>query len=140
MSVVVAFIVGAIFAVGLAAGGMLLPSKVIGFLDVTGDWDPTLVFVMGGAVLAFAVFFHVVRRERPLFADSFRLPTKTVIDRRLLGGSVLFGIGWGLAGYCPGPALVSLGSGAVEVLIFVAAMLAGMAAFAIFDRFASAKS
>ena len=126
----VAFGAGALFAVGLAISGMTLPDKVIGFLDVTGEWDPALIGVMGGAVLVYAVVWRLARRmERPVVAQTFSLPTRTALDARLIGGSAIFGVGWGLSGFCPGPALVSVGPGAVDlpgVLIFVAAMILGM--------------
>lgn len=122
-----AFVAGLLFALGLGVGGMTQPSKVVGFLDVAGDWDPSLAFVMGGALL---VYFFVGRvalaRPRPLFDDTFHVPTRRDVDGRLVLGSVLFGAGWGLAGYCPGPALVSLASGRATVVVFVGAMLAGM--------------
>jgi 3-mercaptopyruvate sulfurtransferase SseA/uncharacterized membrane protein YedE/YeeE len=123
----VAFVSGLLFALGLGVGGMTQPSKVLAFLDVAGDWDPSLAFVMGGALL---VYFFVGRvalaRPRPLFDDTFHVPTRRDVDARLVLGAVLFGAGWGLAGYCPGPALVSLASGRATVVVFVAAMLAGI--------------
>ena len=134
----VAFGAGALFAVGLAISGMTLPDKVIGFLDVTGEWDPALIGVMGGAVLVYAVVWRLARRmERPVVAQTFSLPTRTELDARLIGGSAIFGVGWGLSGFCPGPAIVSVGPGAVDlpgVLIFVAAMILGMFAH---DRLAA---
>jgi len=126
-----ALLAGAIFGVGLAVSGMMNPAKVLGFLDVAGDWDPTLVFVMGGALLVTVPAFRVIlKRPRPVLDSDFDLPTKTTLDGRLLGGSALFGVGWGLSGFCPGPAvaafLPALLSGLTPVLAFVAAMLAGM--------------
>ncbi len=127
---VVAFGAGVLFAVGLAISGMTLPEKVIGFLDVTGEWDPALIGVMGGAILVYAVVWRLAQRmERPLMASSFSLPTRSDLDARLIGGSAIFGVGWGLSGFCPAPAIVSVGPGAVDlpgVLIFVAAMILGM--------------
>lgn len=118
---------GALFGAGLAMSGMTDARIVLGFLDVFGDFDPTLLFVLGGAVLTTALLFRpVLRRGRPVFADAFRLSNLTHVDRSLLGGAALFGIGWGLAGYCPGPALAGLGAGAVEALWFIPAMIAGM--------------
>lgn len=123
----VAFASGLLFALGLGVGGMTKPAKVIGFLDVAGDWDPSLAFVMGGALLVYGLVARLaLARPHPLFDDRFHVPTRRDIDRRLVLGAVLFGAGWGLAGYCPGPALVSLASGRGAVVAFVAAMLAGM--------------
>lgn len=124
---VVALIAGLLFGAGLALGGMTNPAKVAAFLDVAGTWDPSLAFVMGSALLiTFPVFWWVRRSQRPLFAASFQLPTRRDIDRPLLLGAVLFGIGWGIAGLCPGPAVANLASGSPQVLLFVAMMLAGM--------------
>lgn len=122
-----AFVSGIIFAIGLAIGGMTKPAKVAGFLDFTGNWDPSLMFVMGGAVMTHAILYRLIRkRPTPLFTAAFSIPTRTDIDPRLLGGAALFGIGWGLSGFCPGPALTSLASGQTPVLIFVVAMIGGM--------------
>lgn len=127
---VVALLSGVLFGLGLVVSGMANPAKVIGFLDVTGDWDPTLAFVMGGAILAAAPAFRLIlKRPRPVLAEEFELPTKKNVDARLLGGSALFGVGWGLAGFCPGPAVTALASGIAPVLVFVAAMVAGMALY-----------
>jgi uncharacterized membrane protein YedE/YeeE len=124
---VAAFVSGAIFAVGLAISGMVLPEKVIGFLDVSGAWDPSLAFVMIGAIGVHATLrVFIARRGRPLFDDRFHLPTRTRVDGRLVLGAATFGVGWGLSGYCPGPALLSLASGAIAPVIFVAAMALGM--------------
>ena len=136
----IALLAGALFGVGLAVSGMMNPAKVIGFLDFAGDWDPTLAFVMGGALLVCVPAFRVVlRRQRPVLASSFALPTKSALDARLLGGAALFGVGWGLSGFCPGPALAALvpalAAGLVPVLVFSAAMISGMAFYAwIFRR------
>jgi uncharacterized membrane protein YedE/YeeE len=109
---------------------MVNPQKVIGFLDVAGDWDPTLAFVIGGALLvAIPAFRLILRRSHPVLAEEFELPTKKDVDGRLLGGAALFGIGWGLAGLCPGPAVTALASGLLPVFAFVAAMVVGMAAY-----------
>jgi len=122
-----AFTCGLVFAFGLVAGGMTQPSKVVGFLDFTGAWDPSLAFVMGGALATHALLRPVVLgRGRPLLAPQFYLPTRLDIDARLLAGSALFGVGWGLVGFCPGPALVALGGGMDAALVVVPAMLAGM--------------
>jgi hypothetical protein len=117
-------VAGILFGVGLVVGGMTLPEKVRGFLDFTGAWDPTLVFVMGGAVLVHALAYLLVKRRRsPLFASSFQIPTRRDIDAKLLLGAAVFGLGWGLGGYCPGPAITSLPTGGPSVLAFVVAML-----------------
>ncbi|MDP9456667.1 MAG: YeeE/YedE family protein [Actinomycetota bacterium] len=130
---IVALFSGALFGLGLAVSGMMDPRKVIGFLDVAGDWDPTLAFVMGGALLVTLPAFRLIlRRPRPIFADGFALPTKNALDRRLIGGAALFGVGWGLSGFCPGPAVAALATGLTPVLAFVASMLAGMAVYAWF--------
>lgn len=122
-----AFTCGLVFALGLVLGGMTQPSKVVGFLDFTGAWDPSLAMVMVGALATHAFLSRVVlARPRPLFSASFMVPTRTDIDARLLGGAAIFGVGWGLGGFCPGPALVSLGAGVHAALIVVPAMLVGM--------------
>jgi uncharacterized membrane protein YedE/YeeE len=118
---------GLIFGLGLSMSGMLDPARVRGFLDIAGAWDPSLALVMGGAVtVTFCGLIIVRRMRRPLLGETFRLTTNRRIDARLLGGSALFGIGWGLAGFCPGPAIAALSTGLVPVLAFVAAMVAGM--------------
>ena len=131
-----AFGCGLLFAVGLALSGMTLPAKVINFLDVFGAWDPSLAFVMGGALAVnAAAWFFIKRRERPLFADSFALPKPTRADIPLVAGAALFGVGWGLGGYCPGPGIVALGSLSAPAALFVAAMAAGMALQRVTERF-----
>lgn len=130
------FIVGLIFGIGLILAGMTDPSKVIGFLDIAGRWDPSLAFVMGGAILVGVVAFRFARkRSANFFGGAIRLPTKSDIDLRLVGGSLVFGIGWGMAGFCPGPALTALGTGNAKAAIFVLAMVAGMAIFEFAERF-----
>ncbi len=120
---------GTLFGAGLTLSGMTDPARVRGFLDIFGRWDPTLVFVMGGAVLVMAVAWRVRERMgRPIFAERFSLPDRKDLDARLITGSILFGIGWGIAGLCPGPAVASLALSPIGVLPFVLAMLAGMAA------------
>jgi uncharacterized protein len=120
---------GLLFGLGLCISGMADPSVVLGFLDLAGAFNPALLFVMGGGVVTTFIGYRVVFGfSRPVFAEKFSLPTATAIDAPLIGGAALFGIGWGLAGYCPGPALTSLASGRTEVFVFVAAMLAGMIA------------
>jgi hypothetical protein len=124
---VVAFLSGVVFAIGLAISGMTKPSKVIDFLDVTGTWDPSLAFVMAGAIGVHVYFARrALRKQAPVFADRFDLTTRRALDVRLLGGGALFGIGWGLGGYCPGPAFVSLAAGSMGAIVFVGAMLLGL--------------
>lgn len=131
----VALVAGLLFGLGLTVSGMINPAKVLGFLDLGGHWDPSLAFVMATAVLVAAGGFAVARRRpAPLCAPAFYGPAKTQIDARLVSGAVLFGIGWGLVGYCPGPALASLWFGSWRTLLFIAAMLAGMGGFQAFDR------
>lgn len=138
MHVFMALVVGLLFGIGLIVSGMTDPSKVIGFLDLAGKWNPSLGFVMGGAILVgFAAFRFAGGRTTSLLGDPMRLPTARHIDRRLMLGGVAFGIGWGLAGYCPGPALASLASGGAKPLIFGAALLAGMAIFELLERLPS---
>lgn len=129
--VMVAGVVGVLFGVGLVLSGMTQAEKVISFLDVSsGAWDPSLIFVMIGAIGVHAALFRlIVRRPSPLFDASFHLPTRTDIDRRLIVGAALFGIGWGLGGICPGPGLVAAASFGSSMLLFVGGMLAGMALF-----------
>ncbi|MEY4751221.1 MAG: hypothetical protein RIQ60_3435 [Pseudomonadota bacterium] len=123
----IALLSGLVFGLGLIAGGMTDPAKVKAFLDLFGAWDPSLAFVMGGAIAVGVVAFALARRRtRSWTGDAMELPTSRVIDRRLLGGGALFGIGWGIGGFCPGPALVALGSGLGSAWVFVPAMLAGM--------------
>jgi uncharacterized membrane protein YedE/YeeE len=123
----VAFLVGLVFALGLGIGGMTQPPRVLGFLDVTGAWDPTLAFVMVAAVLVHGVGVRLAaRRAHPVYAPAFALPTRRDITARLIGGAAVFGIGWGLAGLCPGPALTALGGVRPGAVLFVLAMLAGM--------------
>lgn len=125
---------GLLFGWGLIASGMTQPTKVRAFLDVFGLWDPSLALVMGGAIAVGSIAFAVARRRRTAWnGEPLQIPTNTTIDARLIGGGVLFGIGWGLAGFCPGPALVAASSGLGSAWIFVAAMLVGMA---VHDRFA----
>ena len=124
------FLAGLIFGAGLTISQMVNPSKVIAFLDITGNWDPGLAFVMGGALfVTFIGYKFVLKSSGPLFEEKFRLPTRKDIDGRLIFGSALFGIGWGLAGLCPGPALASLSFAGMNGLIFAASMFATMAAF-----------
>ena len=122
-----AFLSGLLFALGLGISGMTDPANVLGFLDVAGDWDFRLAFVMGGAIAVHAALRPLIhKRERPLFAAKFPSFPVSRVDPKLLAGAALFGVGWGLGGYCPGPALTSLSSGAPQLLVFVPAMFAGM--------------
>lgn len=122
-----ALLAGAVFGVGLALSGMVDPNKVVNFLDITGNWDPSLMFVLGGAVITTTIAYRFIfAKGKPLFDEDFHLPTLLTMDGKLLGGSVLFGIGWGLIGYCPGPAVASIGFRPDEPLIVVVSMLAGM--------------
>lgn len=135
------FLVGLLFGVGLIVAGMTDPSKVLGFLDLAGTWDPSLAFVMGGGILVgLGAFATAKRRTTTFFGGAMHLPTSTDIDKRLIGGGLMFGAGWGLAGFCPGPAIVSLGAGQPKAAVFVAAMLAGMAVFEIIERMQVRKS
>lgn len=121
-----AFVVGIIFALGLAVSEMINPARVIGFLDVAGRWDPTLLLVMTGALaVTVPLFPAILRRSKPFLAARYSLPTQTRIDWRLIIGAAIFGAGWGLAGFCPGPALAALASGSPSVILFVLAMIAG---------------
>lgn len=121
-----ALLAGILFGLGLAVSHMVEPAKVLAFLDVTGRWDPSLLLVMFGAiVVSFIAYRLISRRPRPLFADKFFLPTKTELDRPLVLGAAIFGVGWGLAGYCPGPAIATLGLVTWEAPVFVAALAAG---------------
>jgi uncharacterized membrane protein YedE/YeeE len=125
-----ALVAGLLFGFGLALSQMTNPAKVLGFLDIAGDWDPSLAFVMAGAVaVSFLAFRRAGSWRRPIFGDAFQLPTRRDIDGLLIAGSLLFGVGWGLAGICPGPALTAIVSGQGKVFLFLAAMLAGMVAF-----------
>ncbi|MBI2182173.1 MAG: YeeE/YedE family protein [Deltaproteobacteria bacterium] len=125
-SIASAFLVGTLFGFGLAVSEMIDPARVIGFLDVAGRWDPTLLFVMGGALaVTLPGFPLILRRARPLLAEFFALPTKSKLDGSLIVGAIIFGIGWGIAGFCPGPALAALASGSPAVALFVVAMIAG---------------
>jgi uncharacterized membrane protein YedE/YeeE len=135
MRILMALITGLVFGIGLIVAGMTNSAKVLGFLDLAGRWDPSLALVMAGAILvALPAFRAAARRRQSLLGEPMHLPTATRIDRRLMLGSLAFGVGWGLAGFCPGPALASLATGAVQPLIFCAAMLAGMGIFELLER------
>lgn len=135
MSIFTALLAGLLFGIGLIVSGMANPAKVLGFLDLAGSWDPSLAFVMVGAIAVGMVAFTAVRgRTVSLLGETMKLPTSKQIDRRLVGGSALFGVGWGVAGFCPGPGLVALGMGEVKALVFVVAMLVGMGLFEWIER------
>ena len=132
----VEFAVGLLFGIGLMFSGMTDPGKVIGFLDLFGTWDPSLALVMGGAIMVGFFAFTVAKKRTTTFLGGvMRFPTNTDIDKKLILGSLMFGAGWGLAGFCPGPALVSMADGQPKALLFVVAMLVGMVGFELMDRF-----
>lgn len=132
---VVSCVLGVVFGIGLLVSGMANPAKVLGFLDLAGAWDPSLAFVMVGAIVLGAIGFGFARkRSTSLLGLPMQIPTSMVVDRRLVGGGALFGVGWGLAGFCPGPALVALGTGEAKAAVFVLAMLAGMGVFELLER------
>lgn len=127
MRIIIAYLIGIVFGVGISLSGMANPAKVINFFDVAGTWDPSLIFVMGGAVIVtFLGYRFVLKRSMPIFDRRFLLPGSHVIDGKLLAGSAVFGIGWGIAGFCPGGALPALGTGRIEVILFTAALVAGI--------------
>jgi uncharacterized protein len=129
-----ALVSGLIFGLGLIISQMVNPAKVLGFLDVFGAWDPSLAFVMATAIPVASVGFAITgRRTRSILGEAVKLPTKTSLDRRLIGGAVVFGVGWGLVGFCPGPAMTALGFGRADAAIFVVAMIVGMILFEIVE-------
>jgi len=135
MAIITSLLAGLVFGLGLLVSGMADPAQVLGFLDLAGAWNPSLAFVMAGAIAVGAVGFALARRRQTaLTGGAMKWPQATRVDRRLVGGSLLFGIGWGLAGICPGPALVALGAGYGQALVFVLAMLAGMGLFELLER------
>ncbi|NLF53197.1 MAG: hypothetical protein GX576_02090 [Thauera phenolivorans] len=132
---IIEFAIGLLFGIGLIVSGMTNPAKVIGFMDLAGAWNPSLAFVMGGAILVGVGAFAIARRRTTNFlGGAMHLPTARDIDRRLIGGSLLFGAGWGLAGFCPAPALVSFAAGNGKAVLFVITMLIGMAIFEFLER------
>ena len=134
MFVLTSLLTGLVFGLGLIVSGMANPAKVLGFLDVGGAWDPSLALVMAGAIaVGFVAFFFAKNRTMSLMGAEMKLPTASPRDRRLVTGSALFGIGWGIAGFCPGPGLVALGMGESKALVFVAAMLLGMVVFKLLE-------
>lgn len=135
MAWVTAFVAGLVFGLGLVIAGMSNPAKILNFLDLAGNWDPSLLFVMVGAIAVGMVAFAVARRRTSsVLGLPMQVPTARTIDARLVGGSLLFGVGWGLSGFCPGPAIVALGAGYAKAGAFIAAMLAGMAAVDLIER------
>ena len=135
MRVLVAFFLGILFSIGLTISGMVNPNKVIGFLDIFRQWDPDLIFVMGGAVSINLVLFRLIlKRNKPIMAANFQLPGLKLIDRNLVLGASLFGIGWGIGGICPGPGLANLFTLKLEPLVFVLFMLVGMYCFKLMNR------
>ena len=134
-SLLASLLAGLVFGLGLIVSGMADPAKVLGFLDLAGPWDPSLAFVMAGAIAVGALAFSMARKRTVSFLGAaMKLPMSRDIDRRLVIGSVVFGMGWGIAGFCPGPGLVALGMGEVKALVFVVAMLLGMGAFELLER------
>ena len=126
MKTFMGYIAGLLFGLGLALAGMTDPARVLGFLDIFGAWDPTLMFVLGGAVVTTFIGYRLVfRRERPMLGETFQLPTSRDLDARLIGGAALFGIGWGLSGYCPGPAIASIAGLTAPLFAMLVAMVAG---------------
>ena len=129
------FLAGLVFGLGLIVSGMANPAKVLGFLDLAGRWDPSLAFVMAGAIAVGAIAFALARNRTASLLDApMKLPSEQRIDRRLLAGALVFGVGWGIAGFCPGPALVAIGMGSTKAVVFVVAMLAGMGIFQIAEK------
>jgi hypothetical protein len=127
MRLIILYLIGLVFGVGISISGMANPAKVLNFFDVAGTWDPSLAFVMGGAVIVtFFGYRYLLNRPAPFMSASFQLPTRRDLDLPLIGGSAAFGIGWGIAGFCPGGALPALGTGQLDVFIFTAALLAGI--------------
>ncbi len=127
MPYIVVYLAGLLFGLGIMISGMANPAKVINFFDLAGSWDPSLIFVMGGALVTTFIGYRVVlARKRPWLAERFYLPSNNTIDTRLIAGAAIFGIGWGIAGFCPGGALPTLGTGRADVVLFVATMLAGI--------------
>ena len=130
LQIIASLIVGTLMGAGLMISGMMNPNKVLSFLDIFGDWDPTLIFVMGGAIFSALPGFWLSRRlTKPLLANNFQLPDKKNFDRRLVGGAAIFGVGWGLVGLCPGPAISAITTGSPQVIVFVTSMTLGMAIY-----------
>lgn len=135
------FVAGLLFAIGLVTAGMTQPQKILGFLDVFGQWDPSLAFVMLGAIGVHSLAYRLtMRRKKPLLADRFHVPKRRDIDLSLVAGAALFGIGWGLAGYCPGPALVAFGAGSAEAMLLLAGIFGGYLLFGQFHRWSERRA
>jgi hypothetical protein len=135
MQLVLIFFTGFLFAVGLGISGMTQPAKIVNFLDLTGNWDPSLIFVMIGAIAVHFIAFRLItKRKSPIFSKSFMIPNRKDITPSLIIGAAIFGIGWSMGGYCPGPALTSLATGDSLVIIFVVSVIAGMFIFKVFDK------
>ena len=135
-----AYLVGLIFGLGISLSGMANPAKVINFFDVAGTWDPSLALVMGGGVVVTFIGYRLVlSRSGPIFENEYSLPKRTDIDGRLVGGSIVFGVGWGIAGYCPGGALPVLGTGNLTVVLFVAALIVGIVLTRLSEKYLSDK-
>lgn len=127
MRLIVTYLIGLIFGVGISISGMANPAKVLNFFDVAGIWDPSLAFVMGGALaVTFVGYRYVLRRPAPVLSAAFQLPTRRDLDLPLIGGSAVFGVGWGIAGFCPGGALPALGTGVTDVFLFTGALMVGI--------------
>ncbi|MCA1299553.1 DUF6691 family protein [Stappia indica] len=136
--ILVSFLIGLLFGTGIVISGMANPAKILNFFDIAGTWDPSLAFVMGGALVVTAIGYRLVlARKHPLLAEGFSLPTRRDLDARLLGGAAVFGIGWGIAGFCPGGGIPALGLGRSEPIIFFVAMLAGMLAVKLLETMRS---
>jgi uncharacterized membrane protein YedE/YeeE len=135
MASLLAFVAGLVFGLGLIVAGMVNPAKILGFLDIAGKWDPSLALVMAGSIAVGLVAFALARRRTmSALGLPMQLPSESTVDARLVGGSLVFGIGWGLAGFCPGPAIVAVGAGYAKAAVFVVAMLLGMGAFELIQR------
>lgn len=136
VSLFVALLSGVLFGAGMNVSGMVDPANIFAFLDITGEWDPSLAFVMGGALLVFAPFYHFIIKPRSKTVDgnAFSLPTNTKIDHKLILGASIFGLGWGIGGICPGPAVASLGEGSITIILFIASMMIGMKSVTLFAR------
>jgi uncharacterized membrane protein YedE/YeeE len=140
MKLIFTVFTGLIFGTGIALSGMMNPAKVLNFFDIAGTWDPSLIFVMGGALIVTFFGYRLVwRRDAPMFEGRFQIPGNTRIDSKLIGGSALFGIGWGIAGFCPGAALPALGTGRWEAALFVVSVIAGLGLRRVLTRFGTVK-
>lgn len=140
MRLILTYVIGLVFGSGIMISGMANPAKVINFFDVAGTWDPSLAFVMGGALLVTLIGYRLAfKKQKPIFAESFSLPARKDLDANLIGGSILFGIGWAFSGFCPGGALPAIGTGNINVLIFIASLVAGFYLVRIARRFNNQK-